>query len=70
MSCPAVFIGPLDVHTAARLKEIKSLKKFSLSLSSNLQSWNGYISQTVHCLKIPLQNKGFKSKCDRTNKRN
>lgn len=36
----------------------------------NLQRRNGYISQTVHCLKIPLENKEFKAKCDRTNERN
>jgi hypothetical protein len=36
----------------------------------NLQCWNGYISQTVHCPKIPLQNEGLKSKCDRMNEQN
>jgi hypothetical protein len=41
MSCPAVFImpefliRPLDVYTATMLKKIKSLHKFSLSLSRN-----------------------------------
>jgi hypothetical protein len=36
----------------------------------NLQCWNCYISQTVHCLKIPLQTTGSKPKCARMNERN
>jgi len=28
------------------------------------------MSRTVHCLKIPPQNKGFKSKCDTMNEQN